>query len=263
MLRRRPPAPEGRLLRRERQRHPEQNRGKLPFSSARPGWGRSTGTSASAASRSTPSNRRISMSAVRAVSSIADRRFALAGGIPGRGHPGGFGLQGDHGDVVGNDVVKLAGDPRPFPASGMLEQLAGGGLTSGMVDQRRATRSLCDPRERRGRRQRRQQHRQHRGFGSSGDRTREREDEEDSGKTDRDPLRPGFWFALPGEAVQADQLRDQRGDGQPGPNPISRTRSSGCTSSSDTAHTLRRRFDERWAMNQPAIRPGMPLGRPN
>jgi hypothetical protein len=49
----------------------------------------------------------------------------------------------------------------------------------------------------------------------------------------------------------------------PGPNPISSTRSSRCTSSSETAQALRRRFDERWAMTQPAIRPGRPVGRPN
>src|SRR5215212_11609857 len=48
-----------------------------------------------------------------------------------------------------------------------------------------------------------------------------------------------------------------------GPKPISSTRSSGRTSSRDTAHTFRLRFDVRWAMSRPAARPQKPVGRPN
>src|SRR5215207_7126826 len=49
----------------------------------------------------------------------------------------------------------------------------------------------------------------------------------------------------------------------PGPNPISSTRSSRCTSSSETAQALRRRFEARYPMTQPATRPARPVGRPN
>ena len=46
----------------------------------------------------------------------------------------------------------------------------------------------------------------------------------------------------------------------PGPNPISSTRSEGCTSMSDTAHALRFRFDGRSAISHPTRRPGSPRG---
>src|SRR5215217_9132700 len=49
----------------------------------------------------------------------------------------------------------------------------------------------------------------------------------------------------------------------PGPDPISNTRSSGRTSSRDTAQAFRLRFDERWAITRPAARPKKPVGRPN
>ena len=41
----------------------------------------------------------------------------------------------------------------------------------------------------------------------------------------------------------------------PGPKPTSKTRSVGCTSSSDTAQRLRSRFEDRWLMTNPANRP--------
>jgi hypothetical protein len=47
------------------------------------------------------------------------------GGHARRGQAGDLGLDGDHGDVVGDDVVQLTGDPRPLPAGGVLQQ---GGL---------------------------------------------------------------------------------------------------------------------------------------
>src|SRR5215207_5620119 len=50
---------------------------------------------------------------------------------------------------------------------------------------------------------------------------------------------------------------------RPGPKPISSTRSSGRTSSRDTAHAFRLRFEVRWAMSRPATRPQKPVGCPN
>ena len=49
----------------------------------------------------------------------------------------------------------------------------------------------------------------------------------------------------------------------PGPNPISRTRSEGCTSNSETAQTLRFLFEGRSAISHPTRRPGNPRGLMN
>ena len=45
--------------------------------------------------------------------------------MPGVVEPGRLGLDGDHRDVVGHDVVQLAGDAGAFAAGGVLEQGAG------------------------------------------------------------------------------------------------------------------------------------------
>ena len=61
-----------------------------------------------ASSRSTPSSRRISVRAARAVSPIADSRSAPAAGSPGVVNRAVSASHGDHRDVVGDDVVELA-----------------------------------------------------------------------------------------------------------------------------------------------------------
>ena len=63
----------------------------------------------------------------RRAGGVADRRQLSGSGIgkPGRGQPGCLGLHGDHRDVVGDDVVQLAGDARPLAARGVLDQRAG------------------------------------------------------------------------------------------------------------------------------------------
>src|SRR5215831_10893355 len=66
------------------------------------------------------------------------------------------------------------------------------------------------------------------------------------------------------DAVDMPRLTDaaaQLGDGKP--KPISRTRSVGRTSSSETTHLLRWRLEERCAITQPAAWPAAPRGRPN
>ena len=66
---------------------------------------------------------------------VADRGQPLrpGGGHPGGGQPGRLRLHGDHGDVVGDNVVQLAGDAGAFPAGHVLDQRAGDDLPGSAV----------------------------------------------------------------------------------------------------------------------------------
>ena len=80
---------------------------------------------------------------------------------PGGGQPGRLRLDGDHGNVVGHDVVQFPGDPGPLPAGHVLEQGVGDDLPGGAVRLRRQARPPRDPGQGGRRSQRGQEHDQH------------------------------------------------------------------------------------------------------
>lgn len=79
-----------------------------------------------------------------------------------------------------------------------------------------------------------------------------------------DPARPEQGLRFAGRIAEDFKLDTatwvSSATARPGPKPISRTRSVGCTSSSETTHLLRWRLDGRCAMTQPATRPAAPRG---
>ena len=173
----------------------------------RPGWGCRSAASVPVSSRSTPSSRRISVSAARAVSPIAAaaalRPRAARGGQPGR-----LGLHRDHGDVVRDHVVQLAGDPGPFAAGCVLEQGARDDLPGRAVLARLAARPARDPGQAAAGASAGQQERQILGA----DARRDRPGPSDQERQGRAP--PPAPVSRGGQPVHADQLRDQAGDGE-------------------------------------------------
>jgi hypothetical protein len=129
------------------------------------------------------------------------------GGHPRGGQAGCLRLHDDHRDVVGDDVVQLAGDASPFTARGVLEQRAGDDLPGGPVLNGLAARPPCDPGQGRRRGQRGQQHREDVDLGTSG--AGECQHQVRRGENHGQQRR-----TVPAETIPGDELRRHCGHGQ-------------------------------------------------